>query len=188
MSEEKLTKAQEMEMEMRKLELEAKRLELIDLQERVDERKMKRENKAQRSRINGDTLRQNQEKDKQAQAACNHRKGGNGADGIVQGKGDDPQYAVLKHQFGNGDIWVRCLRCGKTWKPPIKDSFYFDKRGVAVAPKDGEFNAEKFEKAQREYADAVAFQTRNVMSGSIRYAFSDGGAYFRKVMENTNLR
>lgn len=178
----------DMEAEIKALELEAKRLELIDLKERIDERKMKRENKDSRSKMNGTVLTQNAAQLKAAQARCNHKKGGNGAEGIIQGQGDDPQHAVLKHQFGNGDIWVRCLRCGKTWKPPIEEEYYFNENGVSVAPADGTFDQAQFDKTLREYNEAVGFQTRNVMSGSIQYRFGDGGKIFRKVMKDTTLR
>ena len=43
-----------------------------------------------------------------------------GEDGLLHlpEKGDNKRdYAVIKHQFGWGDIWVICLRCGKKWKP-----------------------------------------------------------------------
>lgn len=187
--------AEQMEAEIKTLELEAKRLEVLekqanlqDLQERLDERQIKRENKRQRSIINGSTLKSLAQNDAAAQQRCNHKKGGNGAQGVVGGQGDDPQYAVLKHKFCNGDTWVRCLRCGKTWKPPIESDFYFDAKGNSVAPKDGKFRAEAFEEAKREYREALAYQTRNVPSGSVMFQFGDGGNYFRETMKNTNLR
>lgn len=168
----------DMELEMQKLLLEEKRLSVLDLKERVDERKMKRDTKDDRSRSNGNVLRQNAAVNALVQAQCNHKKGGNGAEGIIQGRGDDPQYAVLKHRFGNGDIWVRCLRCGKTWKPVLEEDHTVE----------GVFNKEAFAAAVNDYNAAVSFQTRNVMSGSIPYQFSDGGKHFRQVMKNTDLR
>lgn len=179
---------EEMEMEIKALELEAKKLELIDLRDRIDERKMKKENKDSRTKSNGAVLKANASQLKAAQARCNHKKGGNGAEGLIQGQGDDPQYAVMKHQFGNGDVWVRCLRCAKTWKPPIEDDYFFDENGVSVTPEEGTFSQAKFDAAARDYDAALQFQTRNVMSGSIQYRFSDGGKLFRKVMQNTDLR
>ncbi len=183
-----------MQLELKKLELEAKRLELQDIQERVDDRKLQRYLKEQRARTNGDTLRSIAENDKVAQERCNHHKGGNGAEAIIGGQGDDSQYAVMKHQFANGDIWVRCLRCGKTWKPPLKEDFYFDKKGRQVAKQDGEFSEEAFHKAEAEYKQAVQFQTRNVMSGShqLRFTYTETGQdasdVYRKSMRHTTLR
>lgn len=169
-----------LDLEAKKLELQAKQLEILerqanlqDVQERLAERELKRENKRQRSLTNGQTLKQLAANDNAAQKRCNHRKGGNGAQGVVAGQGDDSQYAVLKHTFANGDMWVRCLRCGKTWKPPIKDDF-----------KD----EASFLKAVVEYETAVNFQTRNVPSGSVTFRFSDNGAYYREMTKNSTLR
>ena len=169
---------QDMELELKQLEIAAKKAELEDLKERLAERQMKRETKAQRSKVNGDVLKQTENINKQAQSRCNHRKGGNGAEGVILGKGDDPQYAVIKHQFCNQDIWVRCLRCGKTWKPPIESEHTVN----------GKLDSESFNKVLREYHEAVEYNTRNAMSKAIQYAYSDGGKHFRNTMANTNLR
>jgi len=48
---------------------------------------------------------------------CNHLKGGSGLDAIVLGRGDSPQYAVIKHTHRNGDMHIHCLRCPKVWMP-----------------------------------------------------------------------
>lgn len=167
------------EQKMKELEMRKAEAELQDLEERLAERELKRENKRQRSVTNGATLRQISANDKIAQDRCNHKKGGNGAEGIIGGQGDDSQYAVLKHRMPNGDVWVRCLRCGKTWKPPVKSEF---------TSKSGELNQAAYATAQSVYADAVAFQTRNVTSGSIQFRYSDGGEFFREVTKDSNLR
>lgn len=169
------------ELELRKLEAEGQ-----DLQERLDEREMKRETKRQKSLNNGTILNQIAANEKANQDHCNHKKGGSGAEGFIGGQGDDAQYAVLKHRMPNGDVWVRCLRCGKTWKPPIEEQHTFNAKGV-VDPK-GKFSQESFDAAQHEYERAVAFTTRNQMSGSIQFRFSDGGKHFRKVTKDASLR
>ena len=164
---------------MQDLEMRKAEAELQDLEERLAEREMKRETKRQRSVINGNTLRQIAQNEKAAQERCNHKKGGNGADGIVGGQGDDAQYAVAKHRMPNGDVWVRCLRCGKTWKPPIKSDF---------TDKNGKFDNTGYTAAQKVYTEAVAFQTRNQTSGSVVFQFSDGGEYYRETTKSTTLR
>jgi len=176
---------QEMEEEFKRLELEIKRLELLDIKDRVDERKMKRDNKDQRVRSNGQVIENNLRQRLTTQEYCNHRKGGTGLEGYVSGQGDDPQYAVFKHQFLNSDIWVRCLRCGKWWKPPVEDNFYFDANGKEVAKQDGKFNKELYDKAWFEYRAALAFPTRNSMSTSYQFKFSDGGEIFRQMTKDT---
>jgi len=150
-----------------------KRANLQDIEERLAERELAREQKRQKSISNGQILKQNAQADTAHQRKCNHRKGGNGAVGVVGGQGDDTQYAVLKHTFANGDMWVRCLRCGKTWKPPVKEIFASE---------------ELFLKAVAEYEAAVNFQTRNVASAGCQFRFSDNGQYYRQVTANTTLR
>ena len=169
-----------MEAEIKQLELEAKRLEvkfsaarLVDMEEQLADRELKRETIRQRSRTNGKTLKQTADSDRQSQSRCNHRKGGQGVAGIVGGHGDDNQYAVLKHQFCNGDTWVRCLRCGKTWKPAVRSAYYSE---------------ESYLIAVSEYQAALNFNTRNITSGSVVFKFSDGGAFYREQTQPSNLR
>lgn len=198
----KLQSASEMEAEIKKAELELRQLEirktkadLQDIEERLAERQMNRTNKSQRSKGYGDVLRQNQARTNSIQANCNHKKGGTGAEGLINGQGDDSQYAVLKHKFFNSDIWIRCLRCGKTWKPPIELDFYFNDVGVVVAKQDGKFNKEKFDQSVREYKEALAFQTKNTMSTSYTFEFTstnpakvDAKTWVREQMASTTLR
>lgn len=169
-----------LQLETARLELEAKQLEIkerkahiVDLEEQLANRELQRELKRQRSLTNGATLSQLAAIDRSAQSRCNHKKGGNGAQGVVGGQGDDSQHAVLKHTFGNGDMWIRCLRCGKTWKPAVRSHFKTE---------------EEYLKAVVAYETAVNFQTRNVPSGSVQFRFSDNGDYYREVTKDTTLR
>jgi hypothetical protein len=182
----KLTEAEELTIENQRLELEIKRKELAtknleilekeanlqDIQERLAERQGKRQDKSEKAKSNGLTLAQNRAALKAVQDRCNHKKGGNGENGIVGGQGDDSQYAVLKHIFLNGDMWVRCLRCRKLWKPPIKKNFTTET---------------SYQAAWDVYNAARNFQTRNGTSSGYQFRFSDGGEYFREVTEHVNL-
>lgn len=170
----------ELDMELKQLELQTAKLILLertanlqDVQERLAEREMVRDTKRQRSYTNGQTLKQMAQADKAYQLRCNHRKGGNGVTGVIGGQGDDSQYAIIQHTNCNGDAWIRCLRCAKTWKP-VLPSWYETKEGY-----DG---------AMAEYNAAKNFQTRNVPSSSYAYKFSDGGTYYREVTRDGNLR
>lgn len=166
--------------ELKALELEAARLKvaeqkanLEDINERLAERQLKRETVRSRSITNGTTLGQIKREAEASQKRCNHKKGGNGVAGIIGGQGDSTDYAVIKHTFCNGDMWIRCQRCGKTWKPPL-EAEYETKEQYLVA-----FIA---------YETAVQFQTKNTASSSTQFRFSDGGAYYREVTRDTNLR
>jgi TolA-binding protein len=174
------------ELELKQLEIKAKKAELQDLEERLQERELKRDNKRQRSTTNGATLEQIKRGFEATQSRCNHKKGGNGADGIIGGQGDDSQFCVLKHVMPWGDTWIRCLRCGKTWKPPIKEQFMFDEKGKVIP--NGKYNEAQYNKAVADYQTALQFQTRNVTSGSIQYRYSDGGDDARLKMADVNLR
>lgn len=171
---------EEMEAELRALELEEKRLavafqkaNLEDMSERLQERELKRQQHRQSAITNGETLRQNSNKEQAVQERCNHRKGGQGAHGVVGGQGDSPDYAVIKHTFPNGDTWVRCQRCGKAWKPPVRSDFD---------------SVELYTIAQERYKQALDFQTKNQPSSSIIFRFSDGGEYYREVTKASTLR
>jgi hypothetical protein len=113
------------------------------------------------------------------QKRCNHKKGGDGVRGVIGGKGDDVQYAVLKHTFCNGDTWIRCLRCGKTWKPPILVDYKTD---------------EGYKAAQERYQIALDFTTRNQTSSSYCFQWGynpektkGGDEFFREVTRNSTL-
>lgn len=168
-----------MELEAKKLELAAKRLEieertanLQDVQERLSDRQLKREDRQQSFQTKGQAIAQTNASEKAQQAACPHRKGGFGQNGNL-GRGQDSQYAVIKHKMGNGDIWVRCLRCAKTWKPPLEKNY-----------KTNEAYLEAFV----EYKTAVNFTTLNSDSGSAQFRFSDGGKHYREVTDSASLR
>jgi hypothetical protein len=170
----------EMEAEIKALELEEKRLavkfakaNLEDMQERLDERQIKRENVRQTSVTNGTTLKQTNAIDVANQKRCNHRKGGNEASGYIGGQGDSPQYAVIKHTFANGDQWVRCQRCGKTWKPPVESEH---------------LTKESYTAALAIYKEAISFPTQNKNSSSVVFQFSDGGEFYREVTKDASLR
>lgn len=160
------------------LELELKKAQLQDAREQLDNRKVKREDKESKIRANGQNLKQDRLRKNANQGVCNHRKGGDGAAGVVGGKGTDAQYSVMKHVFANGDTWVRCLRCGKTWKPPLKKRFKSD---------------EAYKAALASYNEAVNFPTRNHTSSSqqFQWGFNEQGQggkeFYREVMENVNL-
>src|ERR1039458_2863199 len=163
----------QLELESRRLEAQFRALQLSDLQDQVNDRSAKKHDKGERARINGQTITQLNRNDKLVQGRCNHRKGGNGAMGVVAGQGDDNQYAVMKHVFSNGDMWVACLRCHKTWKPPIEEDF---------ETKEGYIGA------YTEYQAATQFQTRNVTSGSVAFKWGDNGKFYRQTMRHTTLR
>lgn len=173
---------------MRDLEVEAKRLEILerevnlqDARERIAERQMKREQVHLSARTNGVTLKDTAAREAQIQSRCNHRKGGEGIAAIQFGQGVSPNYAVIKHTILTGDMWVRCQRCGKTWKPPVKSDF----QAGGDREKDG---IEGYVKELSEYEAARNFNTNNTPSSSQTFRWSDNGEFAREQLKNTTLR
>lgn len=171
---------QKFELENQQLTLRTKRAEAQDIEERLAERELKRETNRQKALTNGQTLKQIDTNEKAHQKKCNHRKGGNGAAGVVGGRGDSPDYAVIKHTFAHGDTWIRCQRCGKTWKPPVKSQY--------KNTNTNEFDDYGFESAMRIYEGALEFQTKNVTSAGVPFRFSDDGEFYREQTKSASLR
>jgi hypothetical protein len=75
-------------------------------------------------------------------SVCTHKKGGSLRQ-YPRGDGDKGGYAIMRHRLPSGDMFIRCLRCGKEWLPPVKP--------VADDPiyknKIGQFNEGEFRKA-----------------------------------------
>ncbi len=136
----------------------------------------------------GDTLCEMDRNKIFRQSTCNHRKGGMverrlslyGQDGetpltwrtVFPTQGTDHQFAVVKHQHMNGDVWVFCLRCGKKWKPPIRANYV---------------NETQFILACVDYQKALEFPTNNVMSSSVQVRFikPTGSEKYRKLLSNS---
>ncbi len=182
----KMTK-EEMETEMLALELEAKRLNVLDLQDRIDERKATRNTKGDTARSRGTTLSQKDDVDFRTQKRCNHQKGGKGAEAVVGGRGNDSQHSVIKHIYINGDMWVRCSRCGKTWKPQLRAWFDFDVKNNPIPEAKGDA---LFEKAVAEYEWACNLQTSNETSTSHTFTWDQGRStdYSREKTRYTTMR
>jgi hypothetical protein len=205
----------EMQLEIAKAQLEElkltkteKSLHIQELRSTIADRETKQRQAQMDRESQGRTFAQSAAADRQRQAMCTHKKGGIVSARNIQALqtgGNGAQYAVIKHQMINGDMWVRCQRCAKTWSPPLKINFFFrpDERGVliAVAPQDGTFNQGLFDQAVREYDEAKRFNTNNTPSASVQCRFSkwvkgadgqwfeaDASDDYRQTLASTNLR
>ena len=189
------------QLEAAKLEQEERKFHIQDLKARLAERELTEKQRANDLAQRAAGFRQEEANDKFRWNFCTHKKGGNVSPTdmkVLHFGGNKEQYAVLKHMMINGDIWVLCLRCGKTWKPPVETSFFFDEKGQNCAPQDGKFDKVKFEKAQFEYMQAVNFNTNNSMSASVQCRFTtfdpqsgknvDATDIYRENVRDTTLR
>lgn len=200
--------AKQLELEIKKEQLQALKLEqterkfhIQDLQARISDRELTEKQLKEDREQQGRTFAQQEATDRYRFSICTHKKGGTVTardQRVLTTGGNANQYAVMKHQMINGDIWVRCLRCGKTWAPPVEVNFFFDAKGRMVAPADGKFDVERFNKAVEEYKRAVMFETNNSMSGSVQCRFStidletgkivDAADKYRESIASTTLR
>ena len=188
-------------LEAQTLELQERKYHIQDLKSKIEDREIKDKQVEEDRAAQGRVIAMQDAADVHAFSVCSHRKGGMASPRnlrVLREGGNAAQYAVIKHQMINGDIWVRCLRCGKTWNPPVENNFFFDKTGKRVAPKDGEFNKAKYEAAIEEYKRATMFETNNSMSTSVQCRFSyfdketgktyDGADKYRENIASTTLR
>jgi hypothetical protein len=193
-----LKRAQVEQMELEKQERE---LNVQDLRRRLEDRKVREDQFRSDRESQGRSIAQQENTDKTRQALCTHKKGGTASARdirVIDTGGNGNQYAVIKHQMINGDIWVRCLRCGKTWMPPVKANFYFNENGRVVPPTVGKFDEAAFKAAAEEHRRATMFETNNTMSGSVQCRFTrlnketgnweDAAHVVRENMQHTNLR
>ena len=148
---------------VRLLEIEEKHLELLDELARKEHLAEKDAQTIADAKVRGNCLAQMDRNLVKRQKCCTHRKGGiisniksQQSIGLALYQGNSNQYAVIKHQMINRDIWVRCLRCGKWWKPPCRSEFKLDR---------------DYWKAMFEYESALEFPTMNTMSGSVQCNF-----------------
>src|ERR1035437_3816446 len=197
-----------LEISIKKAQLEdlelSKRERALSIKEKtgtIAQRETKELQKTMDREAQGRTFAQQKATDEARWGVCTHKKGGVVSQRnmqVLSTGGNSIQYAVLKHQMINGDMWVRCLRCGRTWLPPVKGNFYFNAKGKQVAPKDGTYDEVKFNETMLAYKRAVNFETNNSPSGSVQCRFSkwdekseqwvDAAQDYRVAVKNSNLR
>jgi hypothetical protein len=187
-------------LEAQALEIEERKYHIKDLKAKVADRDILEKQLKEDRAAQGLAMAQQDATDQYRFMHCTHRKGGMASHRdvrVLSQGGNAPQYAVIKHQMINGDIWVRCLRCGRTWAPPVEKNFYFDAKGRSVAMQDGEFDKARFNAAVEEYKRATMFETNNSMSSSVQCRFFkadengreyDAAGIYRENIASTTLR
>lgn len=197
-------KIKQQALEAQTLEIEERTYHIKDLKARLADRNVIEMQAKEDREHQGRMFAQQDSMDQFNWGRCTHKKGGNVSPRdwtVLKTGGNAVQYAIMKHQMINGDIWVRCLRCGKTWNPPVEKNFFFNAEGKNVAPVDGIFNKARFEKAAADYKEATMFPTNNSMSTSVQCRFGrtildsegkkreiDAADTYRENIYSTNLR
>jgi hypothetical protein len=206
------------EKEERKARAEEHQLNLLDVRQRVEKRQMDAQQRQESRQQQGRVFAQDAAIEAARQEVCTHKKGGIVTPrdmAVLTTGGDSQQFAVIKHRMIDGNLFVRCMRCSRTWVPPKKENFFFDrkrndkdrsdkilkaKRMPFEGPQVGIFDELSFQIAIEEYKKACAFQTQNKESGSVICQFSKwneetktwdaalGKAEYDRGMLNTTLR
>lgn len=155
-----LTK-EEIETRIMYIKALAEEAKLEDTKNNLDDRRNKIEMKREKLLANGRELVKTARDQELVQKSCAHRKGGRG--GVPGGllKGTDVNYSVIKHVLPINQMWIRCTRCGKTWKPVYREDFAVGDEGTIA-----------FEKAKNDYNWAVDANTDNQTSSSITFTHS----------------
>lgn len=175
---------------------EERQLNLRNIKESLADRELKTMQRQEDRESQGRTFAQQSAQDAGRQGACSHKKGGIVSPRnlqVLHTGGNGNMFAVIKHRMINGDLWVRCQRCNKTWTPPVKENYFFERtiitkdgrlKGVRrmpaktpggaayPAPGTGQFSPELFKTAQEEYLRACAFDTNNTESASVQCKFT----------------
>jgi predicted Zn finger-like uncharacterized protein len=155
-----------------------------DISERLADRQNKRNTKSQEYESRGRELIKTGRDQAAVQNACQHKKGGRG--NIPGGflRGNDVNYSVIKHTLPTNQMYIRCTRCGKTWKPVSQ--FDYD---LKTAEGKEAYNA-----AKAEYQKAIDFNTDNIESSSITFQHTSDDnnvtaqKFVHDVMKNVTLR
>src|SRR5271166_1744903 len=161
--------SRQLELQLKKEELEAKRLEIEErkasigeLRAKQSERELTLKQAIKELEDKARVFSQDRKVDELRQSKCNHSKGGlvspRDMTALYTG-GDSPKASIIRHRMLDGAMWIRCTRCKKTWKPPVKISFYFDANGKRVAKQDGVFNKDAYAAAVKEYDEALKMKT-----------------------------
>jgi hypothetical protein len=132
-----------LDAELKMLDLELKRDQVAKIKAALD-------TKRERARSAQTAIKQYLAQREAQQRACNHLKGGTGAEAFLRGQGDSPYYAVIKHKLPCNKYMVLCQRCGKEWHP-AQPVF-----GIEATP---------------GYEQAISFNTNNTASGSTAFFF-----------------
>lgn len=173
------------ELDRRTAIIRAKKEEadLQDIKDRLDERKNERDMHRNEFESRGRELTKTVRDNEIVQKNCAHKKGGRGQvpGGLL--RGNDVNHCLIKHILPTGEMWCRCSRCGKTFRPTQRNMFPQGPEGDAA-----------FEKSKAEYAWAVDANTDNQTSSSITFQWvSDDNnvtakKFVQEAMKDVNLR
>lgn len=101
--------------EAEEVDLELKRLQIIELREQIQSREERRDRLKQSREKASIDFKKSQEEQTYRQRICKHRKGGR--DNRFA-SGSDANHSIITNVYPTGEICILCTRCGKeVWRP-----------------------------------------------------------------------
>lgn len=135
--------------EAEEIELELKRLQIDQMREQIRDRNERKEQFVEKRRRLAADLKKDEQERLRRQRVCKHRKGGR--DNRFS-NGSDNNYSVFTNTYPTGAICISCTRCGKeVWKPDAKLK---------------KANPELYAEMLAEFKKWAEFPTDNTPSGS----------------------
>jgi hypothetical protein len=104
------------ELDRKQVSQELEELQLEETRERVHQMRQRREGNHRRLQARQTDIMNANARQKAAEEACWHKKGGKGVENLS--RGNDHNFAVVKHQLGHGPVIIVCQRCGHVEEPP----------------------------------------------------------------------
>lgn len=153
--------------EMRQLELEEKRLSLIVLRETVEASRSKQFMLRQAIERQIATIKANKGRREAEQNACSHKKGGRGAESILNGNAAEYSIAVQTEPWG--ETYCICMRCLKEWRRPLAVLMLTNQNAFLAAKKK---DPRGYKAALMAYEQAIRMTTDNTPSGSTLFRFT----------------
>jgi hypothetical protein len=144
-----------MPLDKAKITAELEELQLEEMRERVTEMRENKARRLQRVANRDRDIMRDRALTKARQDACWHKKGGKGVESLL--RGNDHNYAVVKHQLCHGPIIIICQRCWKVVEPPDP--------ALNARKASAEQKAE-YKRLYNEYMEWLNLPTDNVMSGT----------------------
>ena len=146
-----------------------RKLMLIDIESRVSQAELTRHQTAQfkmkqaeqkdKFWSRGRELRNTEASQKKHQEGCSHRKGGRGIEALQRGGTDASDHSLIKHLLPWNEWYIRCQRCGRTWKPTHAEDYDLTTPEGKAA----------FEQAKIDYKWAMDAPTNNSSSSGITF-------------------
>ena len=171
-----------------------RKLMLIDIESRVSQAELTRHQTAQfkmkqaeqkdKFWSRGRELKNTEASQKKHQDGCSHRKGGRSIEALQKGGTDASDHCILHHLLPNNEWWLRCMRCGRTWRPVHSEDYNL------TVPAE----REAFEQAKAAYKWALEAPTNNSPSSGITFSHTSeddnktAKKFVHDVMKDVNLR